>query len=421
VLTATIKDAAGNTVTTGDDATRSITFTQTGGTGSVGGIAGGRQATAGVATITVTGYAAGSVTTQAAATLAAGATQSNSLSLNVAVGAAAKLAFTMSPSDSTGGVTFSGQPVVTVQDFGGNTVTTDNGSVAVTIGTNPAGGTLSGTTTVNAVDGVASFAGLSIDKAASGYTLTASRNGLNPGTSAAFDITVGPAVKLAFTTSPSHSTGGTAFPAQPKVAIQDAGGNTVTTDASTVNLTITTGTPTSGGPGTLSGCTQTETAGIVNFAGCKIDTIGTGYRLHATDGTLTAADSATFNVYGNAAGLIFSNVKVNGSAATPNCTGTIGSTWSCTVTGGNNATITANVAFANGSGMATVYSSQSQSINWTATGKANPSSGSESVAGGQTTSGTTITAQKNGSNRAAITVTFTSWNGQTWTAVLTVS
>jgi len=37
----------------------------------------------------------------------------------------------------------------------------------------PGGGTLSGTTTLSAVSGVATFSNLSIDKSGAGYTLTA--------------------------------------------------------------------------------------------------------------------------------------------------------------------------------------------------------------------------------------------------------
>jgi hypothetical protein len=43
----------------------------------------------------------------------------------------------------------------------------------IAIGANPVGGTLSGTTTVAAVAGTATFANLSIDKAGAGYTLAA--------------------------------------------------------------------------------------------------------------------------------------------------------------------------------------------------------------------------------------------------------
>ena len=116
-------------------------------------------------------------------------------------------------------------------------------------------------------------------------------------TSNHFTVSVGPPSQLAFTQQPGNATGGTAFGTQPKLTVEDAGGNAVTTDASTVNLAITSGTGTSGA--TLSGCSQSEAAGVISFAGCNIDKSGNGYTLTATDvsssGTLTAT-SATFNV-----------------------------------------------------------------------------------------------------------------------------
>ena len=52
-------------------------------------------------------------------------------------------------------------------------MTSDSSSVTLAIGTNPGSGTLSGTVTVAAVNGVATFSNLSINKAGTGYTLTA--------------------------------------------------------------------------------------------------------------------------------------------------------------------------------------------------------------------------------------------------------
>ena len=46
--------------------------------------------------------------------------------------------------------------------------------------------------------------------------------------SSAFDVTVGIAAQLVFTTEPAGATGGTAFTTQPTVTVEDAGGNTVT-------------------------------------------------------------------------------------------------------------------------------------------------------------------------------------------------
>src|SRR5438445_8621081 len=67
VLTATIQDTGGNTITTGPDSNLSVAFAKTSGAGSVSGLT-SVNATGGVATLTVTGTTAGSVTITASAT-----------------------------------------------------------------------------------------------------------------------------------------------------------------------------------------------------------------------------------------------------------------------------------------------------------------------------------------------------------------
>jgi 3-methyl-2-oxobutanoate hydroxymethyltransferase len=86
---------------------------------------------------------------------------------------------------------------VTVQDVAGNTVTTSSATVAIAIGTNPGAGTLSGTVSLVASNGVATFSNLSINKVGTGYTLVASSTGLTSATSGAFNVTVGAAAKAA--------------------------------------------------------------------------------------------------------------------------------------------------------------------------------------------------------------------------------
>ena len=82
---------------------------------------------------------------------------------------------------------------VAVEDANGNIETSDNATqVSLAIGTNPASGTLSGGSAVTVSSGVATFSGLSIDTAGTGYTLTASSTPSYTGaTSAAFNITTG--------------------------------------------------------------------------------------------------------------------------------------------------------------------------------------------------------------------------------------
>src|SRR2546422_7116262 len=85
------------------------------------------------------------------------------------------------------------------------------GAITVALGSNPGGATLSGTILVAAVGGVASFGDLSLNRTATGYTLTASAGGFAPVTSTAFDITPGTATQLAFTVQPSNTVAGAAI------------------------------------------------------------------------------------------------------------------------------------------------------------------------------------------------------------------
>ena len=82
---------------------------------------------------------------------------------------------------------------VAVVDDQGNTVTTFNGTVTIAIGHNGGllvPGTLSGTRTVTAVNGVATFADLSIDQLGNGYTLKVTAPGLVDAESTPFNIGV---------------------------------------------------------------------------------------------------------------------------------------------------------------------------------------------------------------------------------------
>ncbi|HEU5102567.1 MAG TPA: hypothetical protein VFU22_26265, partial [Roseiflexaceae bacterium] len=102
-----------------------------------------------------------------------------------------RLVFTTNPGVAQANAPFSSQPVVIAQSAPGQTSTNFNGPITLAIkaGTGTAGATLGGTLTVNAVNGVASFSGLSISKAGSGYRLTATASGLSIAESSAFEIT----------------------------------------------------------------------------------------------------------------------------------------------------------------------------------------------------------------------------------------
>src|SRR5439155_16275042 len=91
---------------------------------------------------------------------------------------------------------------------------------------NPGGSTLSGTTPVAAVSGVATFF-VSLNKTGTGYTLTASAGGFAPVTSTAFDITPGTATQLAFTQQPTNTVAGAAISPAVQLSALDPAGNPV--------------------------------------------------------------------------------------------------------------------------------------------------------------------------------------------------
>jgi hypothetical protein len=157
---------------------------------------------------------------------------------NLIPGVANKLGFVTQPSsNNTAGLPFITQPVVVVQDSVGNTVTTSTLPVTLSItpGTGTAGAGLSGTVTVNAGNGIANFSNLVIDKAGSGYTLTAASTGMTSVISHTLAIQVGPVSKFSVTGYASPSTAG--VQSSLTVTAQDAAGNTVTDYTGTVHFT----------------------------------------------------------------------------------------------------------------------------------------------------------------------------------------
>lgn len=143
---------------------------------------------------------------------------------------AAELAFTAQPSASTPGQVITPPVQVSVQDASGNSVTSGVNIVTLALGFNPSGATLSGTTTVGAIGGMATFSDLKISKPGSGYTLNAAATNLTSATSASFDVSPIPGLAVAMAPVAGDgqaATVGQAVATAPSVRVTDYFGDPV--------------------------------------------------------------------------------------------------------------------------------------------------------------------------------------------------
>ena len=241
-------------------------------------------------------------------------TAATSTAFTITPGVAFKLGFTVQPGTTLAGVSIAPAVQVSVQDAQGNTVAS-TAAVALVITANPGGGTLSGTTTVAAIGGVATFSTLSINRPGIGYTFTATTSGLATAVSNAFTILVGTPSRLVFSAQPTNEPSAVSIAPAVQVTVQDSSGNTVTASSASIGMAI--GNPGSGpGGGPLSGTTTLNAAsGVAVFSNLSINLIGTGYTLTASSGGITPATSTAFNItLGPASRLAFSGQPASAAA-----------------------------------------------------------------------------------------------------------
>ena len=205
--------------------------------------------------------------------------------------------FTVEPTDTVAGAVIAPAIEVTAYDAFGNVDTNfDGGGNTVTLtiasGTGDATATLTGGGAAVATAGVATFAGVSIDKIAAGYTLDATGAGVaNGGTSAAFAITAAPAAIITLDLNGSPRV----FSDGPNGSYDTAMGETevvgwIPADGSTIVITF---------PGTATG-TFTSAAG----SGGSILWMDASGFYRADDSTAGTSYTITVTAYGAVGGLI---------------------------------------------------------------------------------------------------------------------
>jgi uncharacterized delta-60 repeat protein len=210
-----------------------------------------------------------------------------------------RLDFVQQPTNTTAGNNIT--PAVTVQLLDpSNNLINSNSDVTISLGSNPGGGTLSGTTTVAAVGGTATFYNLAIDKLGTGYTLTASSSGLTEATSSPFNISAAsPAAINATSGTPQSVTLGQTFTNALQATVSDSFGNPV----SGVAVTFTA--PALGASGTFAGNLGTITAST-NSSGVAT---ATAFTANATAGSYNVI--ASIGSGSPAAAFSLTNTKIN--------------------------------------------------------------------------------------------------------------
>ena len=137
--------------------------------------------------------------------------------------------------------------------------------------------------------GVATFSGLSYDKAETmNITFSTNASGVSDPTSRNAAVSPAAASKLVYATQPTSTTAGVAINPAVVVDVEDAYNNIVTTNSSTVTLTLSSGTFSSGS----STATAAASAGAATFGSLAINKAGS-YTLAGTDGTLTATGNSS--------------------------------------------------------------------------------------------------------------------------------
>jgi|GEM_PF-879174 len=187
-----------------------------------------------------------------------------------AFGAATKALMSTNPDGAVSGSALTTQPMVRITDASGNTVTNSTVSVVASIASGT--GTLSGTTTIAAVAGVATFTNLMITGLTGSFTLTFTPTSLNPITSNSFTVTDNCATGGTCVVGSTGPGGGTVF----YVGSFTASGTTCNTSCSYLEAAPS-GWNTGADPG-RSWATNVNSNQSTNVTGADGTSIGTGYQ-----------------------------------------------------------------------------------------------------------------------------------------------
>ena len=175
------------------------------------------------------------------------------------------LVFTVAPSATVAGEALNPAVQVEVRDSAGSLVTSSRASITLGLGKHPGGAVLHGSTTVDAVGGIATFSGLTIEQADTQYTLTATTGGIPVDSSALFAV-VPAAVTQVVISVPDSAVDGAPLSPAPTVSLYDRFGNFASNATDTVFLEV----AASAWGGHLAGnTTAVSIGGVATFPGAR--------------------------------------------------------------------------------------------------------------------------------------------------------
>ena len=263
----------------------SVTFTVTGGGGS---LAGATRTTDADGVATVGGWTLGN--TAGANAVRASVTdgsvvRTQDFTATGTAGAAARLVFSTQPNVSVTAGAAAGNVQVDLADQFGNLTGAGTNAVTIALGANPGASTLGGTTTVAAVGGRATFANLTLDKVGTNYRFSATGAGLEPATSQFFAVTAASPAAMAKTAGDDqNAVANDAVTVLPSVRVADAFGNPVA--GATVTFAVATG------GGRVGGAVRsTNASGVATVGGWSLGNAGA----NTLTATVAGAPTVTFN------------------------------------------------------------------------------------------------------------------------------
>jgi streptogramin lyase len=230
--------------------------------------------------------------------------------INVTAGQATGLSVTVPPPASVvAGASF-GLSVSAV-DASGMVATSFNGVITLALATDVGGATLGGVLSVSAVNGVATFSGLTLDKVGSGDTLSVSAIGLAKATTSAIAVAPGAAAQLAVATQPPASvTAGARFGLI--ISVRDALGNLATSFSGTITAAL----AHSDGGANLGGTLMIKAVdGVATFSDLTLDKVGIGDTLSCSGANLASTTTSAIAVVPGAATQVVVTTEPPGTVA----------------------------------------------------------------------------------------------------------